>query len=451
MRTVIIFEAGYNCHKRLFFKNIGAILLFAGLGTLISAFAVGLIVFAFGQTGIMTNIPVLYCFTFGALISSVDPVATLAILGDESLRVDELLLSLVFGESVLNDAVAIVLFNVFQEEASSTEWTGASQVGPVMLRFLAVAVGSLAVGLGMGLACSLLFKRLTLLRSYPVMEIQLLFLFAFASFAIAELVELSGVMALFITSLVLSHYNLHNLSEDSRVSGSYTLEAMAKTAETLVFISVGLAVFTNDSFLDFGFIAVALVACFVSRALNIFPLARLANCCRRRPIPFKMQLVLWFSGLRGSVAFALSMQLDPTVPGVAQIQSTTLALCIITTIALGTTANLVVDRLDMRSAGYLSPLGAAAANDDDDDSAEASDAEQNRWRRFDDVYLKPVFGGSQASVERRRGLVELRTGRVHDFARNLDQHLLVGGTNGLSGPAPPTSSAALARMEVDEV
>jgi NhaP-type Na+/H+ or K+/H+ antiporter len=47
---------------------------------------------------------------FGALISSVDPVATLSILGDENIRADPLLYSLVFGESVLNDAVAIVLF-----------------------------------------------------------------------------------------------------------------------------------------------------------------------------------------------------------------------------------------------------------------------------------------------------------------------------------------------------
>jgi sodium/hydrogen exchanger 8 len=52
----------------------------------------------------------LYSLMFGALISSVDPVATLSILGDENIRAHPLLYSLVFGESVLNDSVAIVLF-----------------------------------------------------------------------------------------------------------------------------------------------------------------------------------------------------------------------------------------------------------------------------------------------------------------------------------------------------
>ena len=50
---------------------------------------------------------------FGALISAVDPVATLSIMGNPELHCDPLLYSLVFGESVLNDAVAIVLFRVF--------------------------------------------------------------------------------------------------------------------------------------------------------------------------------------------------------------------------------------------------------------------------------------------------------------------------------------------------
>jgi hypothetical protein len=226
-------------------------------------------------------------------------------------------------------------------------------------------------------------------------------------------------MSLFITGLVLSHYNLHNLSEDSRVSGGFTLEAMANTAETLVFISVGLAVFTTDSIWDAGFIVVALVACLVSRALNIFPLARIANLCRRREIPFNMQLVMFFSGLRGSVAFALSMQLDPSVPGVSQIQSTTLALVLITTIALGTSASLVVDRLDMR-VSHDAAFQALDGGEDDDSTS------HYRWRRFDDVYFKPIFGGSEASEERRR-ILEMRSARV----QHLDQHLL---TNIRAGP-----------------
>jgi sodium/hydrogen exchanger 8 len=65
-----------------------------------------------GWIEIDTSSP-LEALLFGALISAVDPVATLSILGNPELNLDPLLYSLVFGESVLNDAVAIVLFNTF--------------------------------------------------------------------------------------------------------------------------------------------------------------------------------------------------------------------------------------------------------------------------------------------------------------------------------------------------
>ena len=55
----------------------------------------------------------LECFLFGALISAVDPVGTLAVLGKPELNIDPMLYSLIFGESVLNDAVAIVIFQLY--------------------------------------------------------------------------------------------------------------------------------------------------------------------------------------------------------------------------------------------------------------------------------------------------------------------------------------------------
>ena len=77
----IIFEAGYSLEKKGFFDNIGAICLYAFGGTIISAFAVGWLTFMFAQNGLMGHVDqdnAMEALLFGALISAVDPVATLS-------------------------------------------------------------------------------------------------------------------------------------------------------------------------------------------------------------------------------------------------------------------------------------------------------------------------------------------------------------------------------------
>ena len=79
----IIFEAAYTLHKKDFLRNLGSILMFAVLGTLVSTFVVGYLTYLAGLLGlaqISTSNP-MEPLLFGALISAVDPVATLSIMG----------------------------------------------------------------------------------------------------------------------------------------------------------------------------------------------------------------------------------------------------------------------------------------------------------------------------------------------------------------------------------
>ena len=71
---------------------------------------------------------------------------------------------------------------------------------------------------------------------------------------------------------------------------------------------MGMGVFTGKfRNWNIAFTLWALLFCLIARAFNIFPLSYLANCCRRRnKIPSSMQIVMWFTGLRGAIAFALS-------------------------------------------------------------------------------------------------------------------------------------------------
>lgn len=104
----IILDAGYFLPIRAFTENLGTILMFAVVGTLWNAFFLGGMMYGVCQieAARLGSVDLLSCLLFGAIVSAVDPVAVLAVF--EEIHINELLHILVFGESLLNDAVTVV-------------------------------------------------------------------------------------------------------------------------------------------------------------------------------------------------------------------------------------------------------------------------------------------------------------------------------------------------------
>jgi NhaP-type Na+/H+ or K+/H+ antiporter len=96
----------------------------------------------------------------------------------------------VFGESILNDAVSIVLFRTFLQEYARNEVYTVYTLPSTLLNFVTISLGSLTVGALIGLSCSFIYKH-SRIRDYPKFEISLLFLFAYGSYAFAEAISLS--------------------------------------------------------------------------------------------------------------------------------------------------------------------------------------------------------------------------------------------------------------------
>lgn len=295
--------------RKNFFENIGAICLYAMFGTLISTFIVGYMTYYFAKWGIISGVDTdspMEALLFGALISAVDPVATLSIMGSPELQCDKLLYSLVFGESVLNDAIAIVLFKTFlgyyivnNDDSSHTQQI---QLMQMLLAFIVTSFLSILVGIALGLLCSYIYKH-TRIKNYPHLEMALLFLFCYGCYATAEALELSGIMALFFNGIVLRHYNSYNLSRKANVTAEHIFGTLGVISETLVFLYMGMGVFTGRyTTWSFLFPIFSLIFCVIGRAANIFPLSFLANQCRRNArkskITMNRQFVLWFAGLR---------------------------------------------------------------------------------------------------------------------------------------------------------
>ncbi len=114
----IILEAGYFMPNRPFFTNIRTILLFAIANTLFNTVLIGLTLWGFSYTPLYGGVEfdILSCFVFAALISAVDPVAVLATFVE--IQVNDMLYIVVFGESLLNDAVSVVLYRMFDTFSS---------------------------------------------------------------------------------------------------------------------------------------------------------------------------------------------------------------------------------------------------------------------------------------------------------------------------------------------
>lgn len=270
-----------------FFRNIGTILLFAVTGTLISSVVIGAGLYGLGVYGLSANLSLLHCLIFGSLISAVDPVATLAIFN--ALKVDAILHALVFGESVLNDAVSIVLCKTLLQIADNGSITMGMLVH-ALVNFLMMGFGSAFLGIVSGVASALLTKHVAF-HTVPMLEYTLVCIFAYLPYVLAEALSLSGIMAILFCGITMAHYTHFNLSPVTQLTASNTFRMAAFVAETAVFAYLGLAVLSFSHLFDGGLVLWSIVLCLVARAGNIFPLARLANKYRRVKIPTKFQIV----------------------------------------------------------------------------------------------------------------------------------------------------------------
>ncbi|BFZ12958.1 hypothetical protein BsWGS_15997 [Bradybaena similaris] len=330
----IIFEGGYNLHKGNFFQNIGSILVFAVFGTVISAVVVGGGVYFLGQAEVVYKLDFVESFAFGSLVSAVDPVATLAIF--QALDVDAILYMLVFGESMLNDAVSIVLTSTMLEFASpgAVVASGTSAFFQALGRFCLMFFASSAIGVAFGLVSAMITKFVDLHKT-PSLEVGMVFCFSYLPYALAEGIHLSGIMAILFCGIVMSHYTHHNLSPISQITVQQTFRTIAFICETCVFAYLGLAIFSFKVNVKPAFTIWSIVLILLGRALNIFPLSFLVNFFREHKITRKNQFIMWFSGLRGAVAFALSLHLEFAEEKHYILVTTTLIMVLFTTVFLG--------------------------------------------------------------------------------------------------------------------
>ncbi|XP_065191043.1 Na(+)/H(+) exchanger beta-like [Sycon ciliatum] len=342
----IMLDAGYLMKRRAFFDNLTTILLYAVVGTIWNVFAMALGLYALRAVGaikVTTTFEFPECLLFGAISAAVDPVAVLAIFDEVHVNVS--LFILVFGESILNDAVSVVLYQSAETFVALPAVT-ATDIILAFVSFFTVSIGGLVIGLLFGLVASFI-TRFT--ESVQILEVLITFLCGYLSFLSAEIFHFSGILAAIACGLVMRHYLHENISYNSRITIKYFMKMSSAASETIIFVFLGLEAVTNRFIWDTGLVLGTLVFAFLFRFIGTFALTYWANKYRIFPISKTEQILMGYGGLRGAVSFSLVLLLNEShVPSKDAMFTAAFCLIVFTVFVQGTTIKPLVNYLHVQ-------------------------------------------------------------------------------------------------------
>ncbi|MFC1880670.1 cation:proton antiporter [Thermodesulfobacteriota bacterium] len=249
-----------------------------------------------------TDLPMIYCLLFGALISPTDPIAVLGIL--KKVGVSESLETKICGESLFNDGVAVVVFLVFLKIATGNhEVTALSVLG----LFFKEALGGVLFGLLIGWVAYWMLKSID---NYQV-EVLITLALVAGGFALADELHLSGPIAIVVAGLLIgNHGRLLAMSDPVREHLDTFWELVDEILNAVLFVLIGLEVlvltFTREYFIaGLVLIPLLLVARFVSVGWPVLVMRLF-----RTFSPDVIKILTW-GGLRGGISVALALSLPP--------------------------------------------------------------------------------------------------------------------------------------------
>ncbi|PWA16759.1 hypothetical protein CCH79_00017868 [Gambusia affinis] len=316
----IMLDTGYSMPNKLFFTNLGAILIHAVIGTVWNAATLGLSLWGCHQGGAMGNIEIglLQYLLYGSLMAAVDPVAVIAVF--EQVHVNEVLFILVFGESLLNDGVT-VLFNVFDAFVSLGGGAiDAKEIIKGIVSFFVVAFGGSLLGFVFGLLMSLL-SRCT--KNIQIIEPGFIFVLGYLAYLTAEMLSLSSILSVVFCGICCQKYMNSNMDEKSIQTVRYAMKVFANGSETIIFVFLGISAIDKAIWVwNTGFILLTLLFILIYRFIGVFLLTWILNRYRLVPISFVDQIIMGYGGLRGAVAYGLAVNLNE-----AKIKEKNLMIC----------------------------------------------------------------------------------------------------------------------------
>jgi monovalent cation/hydrogen antiporter len=330
----------------------------------ISTLAIGLVLATTGVVAVIGHEVIglswAMSFALGAIVSPTDPVAATAIM--RRLGAPRRVVNVIEGESLVNDATALVVYRVAVFAAVG----GSVSAVEIGFEFIKAAAGGIAIGLAVGYAVAEIRRRLD---DTPT-ELTISLLTAYAAFIPADALELSGVLASVTTGVYLGWRAPALASPDTRLQGFAIWSILVFLLNATLFILIGLQLPVVVDALEgrgvgeaIGWSAVICATVIGMRFLWMFTTPYVARALDRRPeqrerrIGARVRVVSAWSGMRGAVsmaaALALPLQTDAgaTLPGRDLILFITFVLILVTVVGQGLTLPVLVRRLGVSEDG----------------------------------------------------------------------------------------------------
>lgn len=315
----------------------------------IAALAIPGVVLALGITagsvlpGVRALVPtfgMLDALAFAAATVATDPIAVVATFRE--LKVPRRLSVLVEGESLLNDGTGVVVFNLVVAAAAGSGLSLSAAAG----QFALVSIGGALVGGLLAFAIVQVLRRI----DEPMIEVTLTVIAAYGSFAIAEQLEVSGVIATVAAGLVCGNAARRGTHSDAAIAALRTFwEYVAFALNSIVFLLIGLQVGMPALLQDWRPILIGYVVVTVVRFIVVFTTAAALRPTRER-MPWRWTLIVGWSGLRGALAMVLAIALPGSFPSRELIVHMTFGVVLLSIIAQGLTIGPLLRRLGIREA-----------------------------------------------------------------------------------------------------
>ena len=308
----LIFESAIAVNARLLNRNLFPVLCLAIFGVIISAGIIGYMVSWYFA------IPLLFALLFGALISSTDPVAVISIF--KEVGVPKRLQILVEGESLLNDACSIIMFQLvlllisrplLKNDLSFFE-TSALFTSQLLTSF----IGGILIGVIGGLVLRTILRK-TPLNSHIHQTATLVA--AYLTFLLGDEMGFSGVIAVVACGFITARAASDWIGPDRREELNHFWEYIGFLANSLIFLLVGITIASLEDLsllIKGGIVGILFLigAVLLARLVPVIGTFAIFNRFTKHTVPLSYQTVCFWGGLRGAVAIALVLSIPLSLP-----------------------------------------------------------------------------------------------------------------------------------------
>lgn len=337
---VLVFESAYNIDKQMLKNNLVVILSLAVIAMLLTCVITAVLLFY----GIAheAGFPWLAALITGAILAATDPIAVILKLRETNTpkRISVLL----EGESLFNDATAIVLFGLFLSiatAAGSISDVSVKSSIDIIYNFIYIFIGGSVIGLLSGLSFGFIQRRVKQRLLTGIMSL----LLAYGSYLLAEHFLFSGVMATLLAAISFS--TVSNNGEAAAESNKYFWDMLSHVANVSVFLVMG-AVITIEMF-EYRWLAmlIAIFSLLVARAISVYGVLMFFSFFKDLKVAASLQAVMVWGGLRGAVTLALALSLPTSLDYWWTIQSIAFGVVMFSLFVQAPTMQLLVKRLSI--------------------------------------------------------------------------------------------------------